>query len=471
MLNRAVVLRSVLIVLSSVCLMNCGGKSYQNNVSTNKPISTGFLRLVNTLPDSPTLLAGIDGQTLTRVSFAQATGLQQLTVGKYAIDVAYLDANGTQVALINKEQISLAAEEQATVFIVGTLNDKHTHAVTNQNSTITAGSAEVQVMQTVASPANLDVYLTADGADLATATKLTTVAFDTASDLTTVSSGANYQLRVTKAGTTDVQYDSGVFTIDDMTRVMFVVVDYFGPGGNGIRVMQLTNQNSNVFPNEVLPGALRLANMIADVTNVPAVDFYVGPVGGVLALVLPGVGFGTVTALQDFLPAGTFDCKLTVANDPSTVLFTGTITLDPGDTRTLVAIQRAGSVTARATLDTTRPVSGEGQLEIINAAPTAGALDTFLLVPPKTPADSAASVVNQPVLTFAGAVKAPSTTAYDVAFTATTTTTPIAGPDSLVIADGGIYSIYAIDAAGGGGPYQIQTVSCGPPPLADCNQQ
>ena len=82
-----------------------------------------------------------------------------------------------------------------------------------------------------------------------------------------------------------------------------------------------------------------------------------------------------------------------------------------------------------------------------------------------------ASVVNQPVLTFAGAVKAPSTIAYDVAFTATTTTIPIAGPDSLVIADGGIYSIYAIDAAGGGGPYQIQTVSCGPPPLADCNQQ
>ena len=88
--------RRLWLVLTSVVLASCGGSSYNgNNGNVGKPITTGFLRLVNTLPDSPTLLAGLDGATLTRVSFAQATQLQQLATGKYAIDAQYIDPAGT----------------------------------------------------------------------------------------------------------------------------------------------------------------------------------------------------------------------------------------------------------------------------------------------------------------------------------------------------------------------------------------
>ena len=53
------------------------------------------------------------------------------------------------------------------------------------------------------------------------------------------------------------------------------------------------------------------------------------------------------------------------------------------------------------------------------------------------------------LLAFAGAVQVPGT--FDIAFTATSTKTPIvAGPAPLVIVERGIYSVYAIDAAGGG---------------------
>ena len=77
----------------------------------------------------------------------------------------------------------------------------------------------------------------------------------------------------------------------------------------------------------------------------------------------------------------------------------------------------------------------------------------FLIPPAKSTTDTIASVINQPLLSLAGAIA--SAGAYDVAFTATATTTPIAGPEPIAIENGGIYTIYVIDAAGGGAPYQI----------------
>jgi hypothetical protein len=143
--------RYLAIVTCIAMLSGCGGSSYKGNAGTNKPITTAFLRLVNTVPDSPALLAGLDGTTLTRVTFGQSTVLQQLATGKYAINVQYLDPTGKTVALINKEQLVLTENEQATVFIVGTLNDRHTHTIDELVPDIAAGNAEVQVMQTVAS--------------------------------------------------------------------------------------------------------------------------------------------------------------------------------------------------------------------------------------------------------------------------------------------------------------------------------
>ena len=182
----------------------------------------------------------------------------------------------------------------------------------------------------------------------------------------------------------------------------------------------------------------------------PSADLYVGPVAGTPTFA--GVTYGTVAPLQQF-PAGTLDCTVTVAGDPATVLFTGSVALASGETRTLVLTKGAGGAASRTTIDNTRPVSSEGQLQVINAAPSSAPTDMFLIPAGKSTTDTVASVINQPLLSLAGAIA--SAGAYDVAFTATATTTPIAGPEPIAIANGGIYTIYVIDAAGGGAPYQI----------------
>ena len=203
-------------IVLAIVLGGCGGKNYSNNGAQNKPITTAFIRVTNTITDSPILLAGLDGTTLTRVSYAQATGLQQVPSGKYALDVQYLDPNGNAVAVINKEVLDLTVNDRDTVYLVGTLDTLHTKLVENPAPAIASGNAEVQVMQASQRAGSVDVYLTDAAADLASSSKLTSVAFEEASPLATVAAGTNYRLRVTSPGTTNVLYDSGVFALDSI---------------------------------------------------------------------------------------------------------------------------------------------------------------------------------------------------------------------------------------------------------------
>jgi hypothetical protein len=430
-----------------VAAVGCGGKNYNNSGAQNRPITTAFIRVTNAISDSPILLAGLDGTTLTRVSYGQATGLQQVPSGKYALDVQYLDTNGNPVAVINKDVLDLTVNDQDTVYLLGTLDTLHTKLVENPAPAIAAGNAEVQVVQASSRAGSVDVYLTDAAADLATATKLASVAFEDATPLSTIPAGTNYRVRVTSPGTTTVLYDSGVFAIDDLSRVTFVVVDYFGPGGNGFRVLDQDSQVARLFPAEALPAAIRLANMIADQ---PSVDMYLGPVVGTPAFA--GIAYGAIAPLQD-VTAGALTYSITVAGTPATVLATATVNVTPGETRTVVATRSASGAATRTTVDATRPVKGQGQVQVVNAAPTALDVDAYFLTSGTTIDAATATIVDLPVLSFAAAVRAPAS--YDIAFTPTANKTTLAGPTAQDVADGGIYSVYLIDAPGGGAPYQI----------------
>jgi hypothetical protein len=75
----------------------------------------------------------------------------------------------------------------------------------------------------------VDVYVTAPGADLATATPaLTGVEFGDASDYLEVPAG-DYQVRVTPAGTKTVAIDSGALTLSGGQVRTVIAVD--APGG------------------------------------------------------------------------------------------------------------------------------------------------------------------------------------------------------------------------------------------------
>jgi len=436
------------LTIGACCLLlaSCGGSSGGGN---NAPVTdTGLIRIVNSVPDSPTLNAGVTAATLTRVSFAQSTKLTQLFVGSYSLNVQYIDSAGSVVNVITNEPLKLDADIEVSVFVIGDLATAHSQLIVNPVPVIAAGKAEFQVMQASANAGTVDVYLTNAAAPLAGATPLH-LAFEAASDLltidATIDASTKYRLRVTTAGTPTVLYDSGPFAIASESRPMFVLEDYFGPGGQGVRAVQLTNEAATTFPAEVLPGAIRIANMIAD----PAVDVYVAGIK-----TFPGVAFDAITARQEFT-AGALDVTVTNAGDASTVLLTGTVTLGSGESRTLVLSRSGVGVAGRFSLDNTRPISGATQLQVVQAAPSTGNIDVYLLTGGKTTADVSPTFVNLPLQSITSGAPAPET--YDIAVTPTGVKTVAAETLGREMQACGIYSVYVSDAAvpGGGSPPQI----------------
>jgi hypothetical protein len=429
--------------LLGVLLTGCGGSNSNGNVVQ----VTGFLRSFNAISDSPTLNAGVTLGALSAVSFAQSTGNTPYTAGNYAFNAQYLNGAGGVVNVVTNLPVQIPRNEQVAVFMMGSLATPTTKVVSNPIPDIAAGDAEFQVVHAASGQSTLDVYVTDANAPLAGATPIT-LAYENASDLMSVTASANLRLRVTPPGdNTTVLYDSGVFPLASQARGMFVLVDYFGPGGNGFRAVQLTNTAAAAFPNEVLPGALRVANLVASQT---AVDVYIGGTGG--APTFANVPFGTIGARQQFA-AGTLAVTVTPANTPGTTLFNATVTLNPGESRTLAFASSGATVVGRLALDSTRPISVRPQLQTVQASPSSGAVDVYLLTAGQTVNDVSPNLANLPLLSVTDTT--PLAESYDVEVTATGDKTVTVGPVPIVLENGGIYSMYLSDAPGGGLPAQL----------------
>jgi Domain of unknown function (DUF4397) len=430
------------VAVVAALLAGCGGSS---SGGTFFPV-TGFIRAVNTIPDSPTLSAGVTALVASRVSFAQATSLNAVSGGvNYTFNAQYL-SGVTAVPVVSNLTVPVSGDQQVSIFLMGSLATPTTKLVTNPIADIAAGEAEFQIVHAATSQTTLDVYLTDAAAPLAGATPIT-LAYEAASDLMTVPASTNYRLRVTAPGDGTVLYDSGAFPLASLARTTFVLVDYFGPGGNGFRIVQLTNIAAATFPNEALPGALRVANMVA---NQSAIDVYVGGVGG--APTFGDVAFGTIGARQQF-GAGALNVTVTPAQTPGTVLFTGTVTLNSGESRTLAFALNGSDVVGRFALDSTRPISVQPQLQSVQASPSSGNVDIYLLSAGETVDDVGAALPDLPLLSVTST--APTAGAYDVEVTPAGDKTVVVGPVPIVLDDAGIYTMYLSDTPGGGLPAQI----------------
>ena len=125
-------------------------------------------------------------------------------------------------------------------------------------------------------------------------------------------------------------------------------------------------------------GLLRLAHLSPDT---PAVDVYVDPVpdpgDGTALLILPGLGYGTISGYQD-VPEGVYTVSMRQAGaDPATppVLST-TVQVGPDSARTVAGVGRFADLGLEVLEDDlTLPPSGRARVRVVSATATAPTLD------------------------------------------------------------------------------------------------
>jgi hypothetical protein len=191
------------------------------------PSADSRVRVVHASPDAPAVDVLVDGsEVLSDVPYGNAS--TYLTVASGARNLK-VNAAGTATSVIDAD-VTLASASDYTVIAGGLLTDIVPIVAEDDNSAPAAGNARVRVVHGAPSAPAVDVYVTAPGADLASATPaLSGVSFGAVSQYLDVAAGT-YQVRVTLAGTKTVAIDSGSLTLSGGQVRTAIALDAEGGG-------------------------------------------------------------------------------------------------------------------------------------------------------------------------------------------------------------------------------------------------
>ena len=203
------------------------------------PVATAQLRVVHASPDAPNVDVLLDNApVLTNVAYKAASNYLEVPSGSRNLKVR---ATGTSTVVIDQNG-TLAQDGFYTVLATGRVASIAPVVLTDDQTSPASGNIRLRLVHASPTAGNVDIYVTAPTADLATATPtLANVAFRAASNYLEVPAGT-YRVRITPAGTKTVAIDANnVALVAGQVRTA-VAVDAPG-GGTPLGAILLADKN------------------------------------------------------------------------------------------------------------------------------------------------------------------------------------------------------------------------------------
>ena len=440
-------------------LAGCGASDADDG---NAPVALprqGSIRVVHAMPDAGRITSFLSNSVFSANQFGEATALSQQLVGQYVMNIVMTPPSDTPTTLVENANADLADEDEFSFVMIGTTASPQLVRIDNVEIGFGVDPSkpaqfpppDYQILHGSTSTGAVDVYVTDAAADLDAATPSATVSFGNVTPLVELDPAVTYRVRVTPAGTKTVLFDSGSFTVARLRRSIYLLLDNFGPTGETLRVANVTAAAAEDFPNQTMQGALRATNMIPDA---PLVDIYLGtPTGTPL---FQNVAYGTTTPYSLAVTNGAFTANVTPAGVPGTIIATGPLTIVGGQARSLytTGLDATDSTTLGAVIESQRSITGQAQFRFVQTAPSAGTVDVYLATPGQPISDASPILANGALLASSSVNLTPGT--YDLFITRSGTTVQLFGPERISVDAGAVYSSVLFDAAGGGGPLQMQ---------------
>jgi hypothetical protein len=455
MMKRVVRAAVVVGVLQSV-LVGCGGGGGSDVVPGDQVPRQGTIRVVNAIPDAGFIDSYLSGTLFAHVSYAQSSLLIKTLVGRYQMAVLAPTRGGPTDILVQAEAVNLTQQNEVNLLMIGPFASTQLLRIDNTEidfgvdltQPATFPEPDYQIVHAATNTGTVDVYVTEQNVDINTVSPSATVSFGDVTPLVNLDSTVTYRLRVTTAGTKTVLFDSGPYTQAKLFRAMYLLLDNFGPGGETLRVGDVLANGLQNFPNQVLIGTMRFANMIPDSG---AVDVYLGPTTN--PPVFPNVAYGAVTGYVQ-VPPGTVTVNVTAAGS-TTVIYHTDITPVGGEARTFYASGLEATPTTLISanvLESLRPITDAAQFEIVTAAPSTGAVDVYVTAAGQPITDVGAILTGS---LLANTSVALGTGDYDLTITRSGTTVALFGPERISLDAGNVYDSVLFDSPGGGSPLQF----------------
>lgn len=412
--------------------------------------STAELSVIHASADAPPVDLELNGQVVTRnLDFKQAWPNQLVGAGSTEITVRGVLPGGARPAVIGPTRVTLDPQRRYAVLAVGGVAAIEPLVLTRDASAVPAGSVRLQVVHAAPAAPRVAVYVTAPNADLAASAPAGTFSFRESFGPATVPAG-EYQIRVTPAGTPGtVVFDSGPVRLDAGADLLVAAVPNTTTGASPITLLATTTTGGRIeLLDRSTPAALRVVHASPDAPAVSIIvnDDFAQPL-------VPSLAFPAFTGFVEVPPA-TYNVKVTPAGNPGVIAIDADLTLERGVEYSVFAVGPLAAIEPLVLRDNRRRVATEARVRVLHASPTAGAVDLYVLAPGAALATATPAFTNVPFKADTGYVSLAAGD-YDVVVTPTGTRTPAIGPARVTVADGGVYTIAARDATGGGVPLGV----------------
>ncbi len=390
--------------------------------STDNPVRYAQVRVVHASPDAPAVDAYAGSVSLAKgAGFKAATAFVPVPDGTTTFT---FNAAGTWTTALTASA-DLKGGYAYTVLAVGRLASLQALVVPDDGAAPGQGNVKVRVVHAAPAAPAVDVYVTAPGASLATATPAVAgAAFKAYSPALEVPAAA-YQIRITAAGSRTPVYDSGSVTLTAGSDLVLAAVQQ-DLGAAPVTLLALSRDPAH--PAAEIPDNRALVRAIHASPDAPAVDVLVN---GQTAL--SGVAYPQAST---YLPvtSGTAAVQLNLAGTATQVIG-ASLPLSATQAYSVFAVNRVSGLQLLPVADDlTPPPAGKAKLRAIHLSPDAPNVDVWV-GGAKVLTDVPFKAASPYLLVPAGA------TQVQIAVTGTTTVVLQGTP---TLADGGIYTAAAI---------------------------
>ena len=435
----------ILLILMTVSI---GCSDDDNNAVI--PLDSASIRVLHASPDAPNVDVLVDNKVvLSDVSYKQASDFLSVFVGTRNVKV---NAAGTSTTVINAD-LTLAFDSFTTIIATNVLDEIEPLVLKDKITPPSGNLLNIRVVHSAPSAPAVDVYVTAPGADINTATPtLSNVAFTEFSDFLEIPEG-DYQIRVTTVGSKDPVFDSGTVTLDAGSIFSAVAVDATS-GESPISLVVLTNDPTTpFFEIDDKSASLRVLH---GSPNAPNVDVLIDD-----EVVLEDVPYKTASKFLS-VASGSRNIKVNAAGTSTTVI-NADLDAALNSFTTIIAADFSEQIVPLVLPDENTPPADPVSLKVrvVHGAPSAPPVDVYVTAPGADINAATPTLSNVAFTEFSPFLEIPEGD-YQIRVTTVGSKDSVFDSGTVTLDAGSIFTAVAVDATSGESPISLVVLTNDP---------
>jgi len=351
-----------LAVVALAVLVGCTAESGGYNTTSPPKI-----RFFNAAFDIGAINADVGTvQTITGLNYEQFATYHSASLGNQPVTIL---PTGTTTPLITSS-VSFDNGQRWSHILYGRPNAPQALIVADNVDLSGGGKYKVRLVNAATEAGPLDVYVTAPGAPLDTATPtLAGVTLGGVSDFIELDAGS-VEVRIVPSGTKSVFYDSAQITLSERNAYSLVAYSRGDPAQVNVGLLTHDTLGSGSLQNSAV-GKVRVVNATP---AVPSMN-----VASDGTAVATGVAYATASPYA-VTGAGAHTVTVQAAGAPNVDILTGGVTFPPGGDASFVVFGTPGALVGITLSDANflPMTAGNARLRVVNAGTGLGSASTFI---------------------------------------------------------------------------------------------